>query len=249
VEEPNAHVFLRPKGMTEEIVTLPVPEIDESRCSFCGRCAEICEYNALAVLKDTTLVFEELCHGCGGCSLLCPEEAIREKPRRIGILEKGTRGRIAFVNGRLDVGQAFSPPVIRAVKENLIRDGINLLDAPPGTSCPMVETVKGSDFTILVTEPTPFGLHDLELAVLTLHQMGIPQAVVLNRADLGTTKIREACRRLDVPVWMEIPFHRRIAEAYAVGDSLFSVFPEFKSEFTGLFDKIETAVRRKGTTT
>jgi MinD superfamily P-loop ATPase len=249
VEEPNAHVFLRPEIREREPVNLPIPEIDPDLCTYCGHCAEICEYNALAVLKDDVLVFDELCHGCGGCTRLCPESAVREKPSRVGMLEKGAAGNIRFVHGRLDIGRALSPPIIRAVKSALPADGIHLIDAPPGTSCPMVETVKGSDFTLLVTEPTPFGLNDLRLAAAVLKKLAIPHAVVLNRADLGNAPIREFCREAGIPLWMTIPFDRRIAEAYSEGRSLFSVRPEFKKAFLELFERIQGETRissRKG---
>jgi len=174
VEEPNAYFFLKPELSQKIPVSIPVPEINEKKCDFCGKCAEICEYNALAVLKDTVLVFAELCHGCGGCTLLCPKKAITEKDRQIGIMEIGSTGKITFIHGKLNIGEAMSPPLIREVKKQIKPSETVIIDAPPGTSCPVIESIKGSDFSLLVTEPTPFGLNDLKLAVETLKQMKIP---------------------------------------------------------------------------
>jgi MinD superfamily P-loop ATPase len=165
VEEPNDHIFLKPVITRREAVSIPVPEINEAKCSHCGLCAEVCAYNALAVLPDRVMVFPELCHGCGACSYLCPEKAISEVGRETGVVELGQADGIDFVQGRLDVGEAMPSPVIRRVKEKARPDGVVIIDAPPGTSCPVVESVKGSDFCLLVTEPTPFGFNDLVLAL------------------------------------------------------------------------------------
>ena len=191
VEEPNAHFFLKPQFTNEEVVSIPIPEILEENCTYCGKCAEICAYNALAVLKDNVLVFSELCHGCGGCSLLCPEKAIREKGHRIGTIEFGSAQNIQFIHGRLDIGQAMSPPLIREIKKYRNPTRLVVIDAPPGTSCPVVEAVKGSHFCLLVTEPTPFGLNDLQLTVETLRQMNIPLGVVINRAGIGDSGVED----------------------------------------------------------
>ncbi|GAH15023.1 unnamed protein product, partial [marine sediment metagenome] len=217
VEEPNAYFFLKPELSQKIPVSIPVPEINEKKCDFCGKCAEICEYNALAVLKDTVLVFAELCHGCGGCTLLCPKKAITEKDRQIGIMEIGSTGKITFIHGKLNIGEAMSPPLIRAVKKQINPSETVIIDAPPGTSCPVIESVKGSDFSLLVTEPTPFGLNDLKLAVETLKQMNIPHGVVLNRAGVGDNKVKNYCNRENIPILMEIPMDRKIAEAYSEG--------------------------------
>lgn len=240
VEAPNAHLFMKPKIDQSEAVYTPVPEIDESLCTHCGRCAEVCAYNALAVLKEDVLVFSELCHGCGACSLFCPESAIKETGKRIGVIESGRAGNIRFAHGRLDVGQAMSPPLIRALKKKLDPGRIVVIDAPPGTSCPVIESMKRSDFCLLVTEPTPFGLHDLELAAGAAREMNIPCGVVVNRASLGggDGEIRDFCAREKLPVLMAIPFDRRIAEAYARGQSLLEAFPAYRPEFLKLFAAI-----------
>ena len=239
VEEPNAHFFLKPKLSQKIPVSIPIPEINKEKCDFCGKCAEICEYNALAVLKDTVLVFAELCHGCGGCTLLCPKKAITEKNRPIGIMEIGSTGKINFIHGKLNIGEVMSPPLIREVKKQIKPSETVIIDAPPGTSCPVIETVKGSDFSLLVTEPTPFGLNDLKLAVETLKQMKIPHGVVLNRAGLGDNKVKDYCSRENIPILMEIPMDRKIAEAYSEGKSIIETMPEYKQKFLALYKKIK----------
>jgi MinD superfamily P-loop ATPase len=240
VEEPNAHFFLKPQiEKTREVFTL-VPEIDQSRCTYCGKCAEVCAYNALAVLKDAVLVFSELCHGCGACGLLCPENAIRETGKRIGVIESGRAGDIRFFHGRLDIGQAMSPPLIRALKKEMDSSRTVIIDAPPGTSCPVIESLKRSQFCLLVTEPTPFGLHDLELAVGAAKEMKIPCGVVINRASLGNgeREVREFCAREGLPVLMTIPFDRKIAEAYSQGRTVLESFPAYRTVFLELYESI-----------
>jgi MinD superfamily P-loop ATPase len=240
VEEPNAHFFLKPRIEKSQEVFMPIPEIDESLCNYCGRCAEVCAYHALAVLKDAVLVFSELCHGCGACSLLCPEKAVKEVGKRIGVVESGRAGNILFDHGRLDIGQAMSPPLIRAVKKRLDATRTVIIDAPPGTSCPVVESIKHSDFCLLVTEPTPFGLHDLELAAGAAKQMKITCGTVINRASLsnGGGEVRDFCAREGIPVLMTIPFDRKIAEAYSRGQTLLEAFPGYRTAFLDLFENI-----------
>jgi MinD superfamily P-loop ATPase len=242
VEEPNAHFFLKPQIVESRDVFTLIPEIDESRCTYCGKCAQVCAYHALAVVKGTVLVFSELCHGCGACSLLCPEKAVREVGKRIGVVESGRAGEMAFLQGRLDIGQAMSPPMIRAVKRRLDPGRTVIIDAPPGTSCPVIESVKRSDFCLLVTEPTPFGLHDLALAAATAAEMKIPCGVVINRASLGNGDriIRDFCAAEDIPVMMTIPFDRKIAEAYSRGQTILEAFPVYREKFLELFERIGT---------
>lgn len=241
VEEPNAHFFLKPRFEESREVRKPVPEVDESLCTYCGRCAEVCAYHALAVLKDTVLVFTELCHGCGACRLMCPEKAIREKGERIGVIESGRAGAIRFAHGRLDVGQAMSPPLIRALKKEMDRNRTVVIDAPPGTSCPVIESLKHSDVCLLVTEPTPFGLHDLELAAGAAKALKIPRGVVINRASSGPGEegITDFCAREGIPVLMTIPFDRKIAEAYSRGETILEAFPAYRSAFLNLFETIK----------
>jgi MinD superfamily P-loop ATPase len=244
VEEPNVHIFLRPEIRGSECVTIPVPDVEMEKCNLCRECAEICVYHAIAVLGDQVLTFQELCHACGGCSLVCPADAIREIPREIGTVEWGTAGGIDFVHGRLRIGEAMSPPLIRAVKKRIERSRLVIIDAPPGTSCPVIESIRGADFVLLVTEPTPFGLNDLVLAVQTVRELQIPFSVVVNRAGLGDEEVYHYCRDHAIPVDLEIPFDRRIAEAYSRGELLVEVMAEWRVAFQKLLRSIEERAAR-----
>jgi len=238
VEEPNAHIFLKPRIKNRVPVFIPVPEVDKDKCNFCGKCAEVCTYNAVAVLKTDILVFRELCHGCGACTYFCPQKAIKEVDKEIGFVEIGSKNSLQFVHGRLNIGEAMSPPLTRSVKQyiNPTRDVI--IDVPPGTSCPVIEAIKGSDFCILVTEPTPFGLYDLTLAVEVLRKLKIPFGVVINRSDLGNKKTDDYCKKEDISILMRIPFRKEIAVAYSKGIPVVEAFPEYKKDFRELLDKI-----------
>lgn len=239
VEEPNDHIFLKPAIEKTETVGIPVPVVDEAKCTRCGRCAEVCAYNAIAVLGDYVLTFPQLCHGCGACGYLCPEKAITEEDRETGVIESGNADGIAFVQGRLTVGEAMAPPVIRKVKEKINdSDGIVIIDAPPGMSCPVVESVKGSHFCLLVTEPTPFGLSDLKLAVATMKELGIPCGVVLNRAGNGDETVIDYCQSENIPILMTVPLDMEIARLYSRGITLAEGIPSWQDKFAGLPDKI-----------
>ncbi len=238
VEEPNAHLFLRPNIDYSEVVTVPVPEIDLEKCDFCGKCAEFCQFNAISVMGKNILTFPELCHGCGGCSLICPKEAISERPREIGILEHGFSGEIEFVHGRLKIREAMAVPLIERVKKHIDAEKTVIIDAPPGTSCPVIATIKNSDFVVLVTEPTPFGLHDLRLAVGVARVLRLPMGIVINRADLGDKGVFEYCEKEGIPILMTIPFERGIAESYARGE-LLAKKDIWKDRFLGLWERIK----------
>jgi MinD superfamily P-loop ATPase len=242
VEEPNDHVFLKPKISSNQPVFIAVPKIDEEKCTLCGKCAEVCAYNAIAVLGEHVLTFHELCHGCGACSYLCPEKAISEEERPMGVVEWGNADGIDFVQGKLTVGEAMAPPVIRAVKKHIDSEGINIIDSPPGTSCPVVTTIEGSDFCLLVTEPTPFGLNDLVLAVETVRQLGIANGVILNRAGVGDNSVEEYCRKENIPILLTIPLETEIARFYSRGITLVEGRPEWKEKFVGLFQNIKEIV-------
>jgi MinD superfamily P-loop ATPase len=215
--------------------------VDETKCDGCGKCAEICQYNALAALKTDVLVFPELCHGCGGCMLICPQAAITEGHREIGVLESGHAGIVAFVHGRLRVGEAMAPPLIRSVKKHATGEMLNIIDAPPGTSCPVITAVRGCDYVILVTEPTPFGLHDLKLAVETVREMRLPFGVLINRANIGDDRVRTYCVTEDIHILAEIPDDRRIAEAYSRGEPAVNVLPEYRQAFHRLWADVKKA--------
>ncbi len=239
VEEPNGHLFLKPTIEHREPVTLLVPQVLGDACDRCGHCAQVCQYSALVWLGDKPLVFPELCHSCGGCALVCPKKAILEVPREIGVVETGRAGRVRFVRGVLNVGEAKSPPVIRAVRAAAPDDHWQIIDAPPGTSCPVVTTVRDTDFVLLVTEPTPFGLHDLTLAVQTLRQVGVPMGVVINRADVGDERVATYCAAEGIPVLLTIRDDRGIAEAYSRGDLLVTARPDLRAALAGLWEQLE----------
>jgi MinD superfamily P-loop ATPase len=238
VEAPNAHLFINPSFEGLQTVYLPVPEVDEDRCTYCGKCAEICQFKAIAVVAQNILIFDELCHSCGGCWEICPESAISEGRRELGIIEKGQSNGIEFIHGRLRVGEAMSPPLIKQVRAYQDSQKLTIIDAPPGTSCPVIAAMKESDFVLLVTEPTPFGLHDLKLAVGAVEILQIPSGLVINRSDLGDDAVKKFARQKGLPILMEIPFDRQIAAAYSKGEMLVDVMPQWKEKFLELHDKI-----------
>jgi MinD superfamily P-loop ATPase len=238
VEEPNVHLFINPKNIHREPVLIPVPEVDEDYCDYCGKCTEVCEYHAIAVFSSHILVFPKLCHGCGACSYLCPQKAITEEGREIGVVEIGQAGKIDFVQGRLTIGEALAPPVIREVKKRAWNEGTVIIDVSPGTSCPVVEAVRGSDFCLLVTEPTPFGLNDLELAVGMVKKLGVPSGVVINRVSSGDGQITDYCRNERIPIFLRIPLDSSIARLYSKGIPLIKGMPEWREKFIGLFYRI-----------
>jgi MinD superfamily P-loop ATPase len=245
VEEPNAHIIMKPVITHRETVSIPVPRVAEDKCSYCGRCVEVCAYNAMAVIGRRVLVFPELCHGCGACSYLCPEKAISEHKKEIGVIETGHSEDIAFAHGILAVGEAMAPPVIREVKSRINNNGTVIIDVSPGTSCPVVESVKGSDFCLLVTEPTPFGLNDLALAVEMVRTLNIPCGVVLNRAGEGDNQVEEYCRKERIPVMLTIPLNTDIARLYSRGITLVDGMPQWRKSFSRLFNQIEEIVHER----
>jgi len=242
VEEPNARLFLKPAITGSEAVSIPVPGVDRAKCTGCGKCAEVCAYSAVAVLGERVLVFSELCHGCGACGYLCPEGAISEDGREIGVVEWGASDGMQFAHGRLAVGEPMALPVIRRVKQEAGGGGTVIIDVPPGTSCPVVEAVKGSDFCILVTEPTPFGLNDLVLAVETVRELNIPCGVVLNRAGVGDSRVEAYCHKENIPVLLTIPLDTEIARLYSRGITLVRGRPRWREGFLRLFDRIREMV-------
>ncbi len=252
VEEPNAHIFLQPQIEREETTGILIPEVNDDLCTYCGRCAEVCVFHAIAVIGKQVLVFPELCHGCGSCAYNCPEKAITEVLRPTAKLRWGQASYegtpIAFGEGVLDVGQAMATPVIRELKKKGLpagREAVAILDAPPGNSCPVVETMRGSDFVLLVTEPTPFGLHDLRLAVqVAREELGLPAGVVINRDGVGDDSVERFCAEAGIPILMRIPLDRRIAEAYAQGETIVARLPEYRERFLALYRRIEEEVGR-----
>lgn len=252
VEEPNAALFLTrsllPQTSWERReVGQMVPKVDPDKCTYCGRCAEVCQYNAIAVVGEKVLFFPELCHGCGSCNLNCPEDAIDEVLHVTGTVERASHGLIEFAQGVMNVGEPMAVPIIRQLKQSLIpsengdapEDRPVILDAPPGTACPVVESMSGADFVLMVTEPTPFGLHDLRMAVqVARDELGLPVGVVVNRDGVGDQGVDEYCAAEDIPVLMRIPLDRRIAEAYSEGIPLVEALPEYREKFQDLYDAI-----------
>jgi len=239
VEEPNSHIFIKPVFGRKDTVFIPVPRVDQKKCDGCGRCKEVCVYNAIAVTRKKVLIFPELCHGCGSCAYFCPHDAIKEENREIGVVEIGRKDGIQFIHGKLNIGEMMAPPVIKAVKNNVDKKKTVIIDVPPGTSCPVITAIKDTDFVILVTEPTPFGLNDLSLAVEVVRKLKIPFGIIINRSDLGNKKTDEYCTRENIPILMRIPFSKKIAEIYSRGDPIVGTLPEYKEKFQRLFKKIK----------
>lgn len=243
VEEPNGHLFLKPVITSKVASSIPVPVIDELKCTACGRCVQFCQYKALVRLGKNVMVFPELCHGCGGCTLICPQQAISEQAREIGFVESGTSGVIGFVHGRLNIGEAMSPPLIRDVLKQVNSDSVNIIDAPPGTSCPVIASIRDADFVVLVTEPTPFGLNDLGIALDMVKELGIPHGVVVNRAEEGNHDAEIFCNKRQVEILTGIPDNRKIAECYSRGEMILKNVPEVQQNFEELWESIRKRVK------
>jgi MinD superfamily P-loop ATPase len=238
VEEPNGAIFLKPIIDEDLPVNTEVPVIDQALCTNCGVCAQICQYKALACTGQKVLVFPEMCHACGGCWLACPAKAIRPQPRTIGRLQSGQAGNVLFVQGVINVGEMMSPTMIKQVKASLPSEGLIILDCPPGTSCPVVEAMRGCDYVLLVTEPTPFGLNDLELAAAVARRLDLPCGVVINRADCGDGRTRQFCEQRGIPVVGMVPDDRAIAEAYSRGTTMVEAVPALRPTFAALLEKV-----------
>lgn len=234
VEEPNAHLFLRASLIGEEEISIAVPKIDTTACNACDECVDFCQFNALASFCGAPLVFPELCHGCGGCTLVCSRNAISEEDFRIGVVKTFVDGNITLKSGCLDVGVSLASTLVHSVKARLT-DGVTaILDAPPGTACPAVATLRGADYVVLVTEPTPFGLNDLKLAVDTVRELRLPFGVVINRVGIGDDRVQRFCSEASIPLLLEIPDDRRIAAAYSRGELIVEALPEYRAHFERL---------------
>jgi len=238
VEEPNCHIFLNPSEETSQSVESPVPQVDEAKCTLCGECSKVCQFNAIACLKKSVLTFPELCHGCGGCEFVCPADAITQTGREVGEVRSGDVNGIAFVQGRLRIGEAMAPPLIRAVKEQIDHAHTCIIDAPPGTSCPVIESIRDADFLALVTEPTPFGLNDLRLAVEMARALGLPHGVVINRSGMGDNRTNDYCSNENIPLLGEIPNDRKIAEAYSRGELIVDALPQYRACFEAIWESV-----------
>ncbi|WFS62655.1 ATP-binding protein [Pseudodesulfovibrio thermohalotolerans] len=249
VEEPNLHLFLKPELTDIRKAWIEVPEADESKCTRCRACADLCQFKAITVMADTLLVFPEMCHGCGGCLAVCPEGALFPGRRELGEICRGTAGRHDFVMGRLRVGEAMSPPLMRQIRHlfpGLEKQGDILIDAPPGVSCPAIAAVTDADCIVLVTEPTPFGFHDFKLAWEAFTPLNKPMGAVINRSDLGDATVLDFCRENNIPVWAEIPYSREIAEAYSRGEVIADALRELEQTFVDLREHMRTAAAQGG---
>lgn len=238
VEEPNVHTLLHPINIQTSPVTVPTPSVNQDKCTLCGKCAEFCQFNAIFVGKTKVMIYNEMCHSCGGCKLVCPEDAITEFERPIGKIHQSTIGDIRLVYGELSIGEPIATTLIQSVKTHVKTDEINILDAPPGTACPVIETMRESDYIVLVTEPTPFGLHDLSMTVDVVRELEIPFGVIINRAGIGDEGVAEFCEKNDIPILLEIPFNRQIAELYSRGIPFVQEMPEWRQQFQDLFNHI-----------
>ena len=249
VEAPNAHIFIRPDLDYGKNVEMLIPEVDADLCTGCGRCAEVCQFHAIVVLGGQTLVFPELCHGCGSCAMVCPEDAIREVPRTLGILEGGLSPEgIKFGHGLLNVGEPMAVPVIKQLKKwrDVMDSEAVILDSPPGASCPVVESIRGADFVLLVTEPTPFGLHDLRQAYELTQEVDIPAGLIINRDGIGNADVEAYCEEIGLPVLMRIPLEREIGHGLAQGKSLLEIHPQYEEAFRTLYDQMADLAGTKG---
>jgi MinD superfamily P-loop ATPase len=242
VEEPNAYLFFPQRTLLESgECSVPVPVIDEKKCTHCGKCSEACAYHALAVLPETVLLFPELCHGCGACTIICPENAVSETIRSVGEIFRARSCGLEIIWGELALGEARTTPLIKAVKKKA-GDGMVIVDCPPGTSCSLVESVRGTDFCLLVTEPTPFGLYDLDIALRVLEKMNIPRAVLVNKSGMGDRNVYKYLEKREIPLLMEIPLDRKIAELYSQGEIFALKMPEWKAKFAGMVRAIEEMI-------
>jgi len=238
VEEPNGHIFLKPELISRERCTVIVPQILEEKCTYCGKCCDICHFNAITLFAKTIMTFPEMCHSCLGCFQVCADKAIVRSEREIGVLESGMAGHISFVHGRMRVGEAMGVPLLKAVKKKADKEALVIIDAPPGTSCPFVEAISDADYVILVTEPTPFGLHDLKLAAEVLFNFSKPCGVIINRADLGDARVEQWCKKENIPVLLKIPFERKVAEGYARGQTLVEIRPDLCPSLQALIQEV-----------
>ena len=247
VEAPNGHLFLKPIISSESDAVVMIPEWLEERCTLCGKCTEVCQFHALVKAGQKIMVFPQLCHGCGSCSLNCQEQAFREVPYPIGKLQFGiTPDGIRFSNGLLTIGEPMATPIIRQLKKAHPQqpDEIEIRDAPPGASCSVVETLRGTDFVLLVTEPTSFGLHDLRQMVSIVKEMHIPAGIIVNRDGMNGAGMEDALLSFDLPILMKIPFDRELATGLARGETIIQIRPDYKQKFQEMYFQVKEIIRK-----
>ena len=242
VEGPNSHIFFKEPMVKLRDVSIPAPVFDLEICTLCGKCADFCQYNAISIVGEKLLFFEELCHGCGGCKIICPVDAITERDHHIGIIEKGGNEKLVMYHGLLNIGEPFGVPIIKELKDYADNSKTTIIDSSPGTACPAVEAMRDSDYCILVTEPTPFGLHDLTLSVGVIREIGTPFGVVVNRDGIGDDRVEKYCKDENIPLLAKIPNDIGIAKLYSKGIPIVEGLPEYKALFTGIYDKIKEAI-------
>ncbi len=243
VEEPNTHLFFKPENTESRKVSTMIPKVDPDLCNACGACQEICQFSAIILIAGSVMVFPEMCHSCKGCLMVCPTGAIAPSSRELGEIVHSRAGSIDLFYGKLRVGEAMSPPLIEKVKEHSDREGLTIIDAPPGTSCPVISALRSSDFVLLVTEPTPFGLNDLKLAVETVKKLNLPMGLVINRSDIGDGEVKKYAAKENLPILLEIPDRRDIAENYSRGVAMVEAFPEMKAAFKTLLATVKGTIK------
>lgn len=240
VEEPNASIFLKPIVTEEEKIFVEYPLVNYEKCNLCGKCGELCKFNSIIPAKNTVLVFKESCHSCGGCELVCPTSAIKYEKREIGKVIKGKTKFDGYMEyGLLNIGELSGVKIIKALKDNIKDKELVIIDSPPGTSCATVAAVEDSDFAIIVTEPTPFGISDMKMVVEMLREMKIPFGVFVNKADLGDIEVYEYCRKEKIDILGEIPFDKEIAAYYSKGQLFSQYSPHYKEVFEKLLQEIK----------
>ncbi len=239
VEEPNSYFFIKPQITQKIPIYTQIPQVDKNKCNFCAKCSKICAYNAIAVVKTEVLIFDNLCHGCGACSFFCPQKAIKEVNKEIGFIEIGEKENLKFIHGKLKIGQAIPTPLIKAVKSYINGFDFTIIDAPPGANCSVVESVKNTDFCIVVTEPTPFGLSDMIQLTQLLKRLGIKFGVIINKENLGDERVEKFCKENDIPILLKIPFLREVSFQSAKGQILTKILPEYKREFDKVIERIK----------
>jgi len=238
VEAPNCHIFLKPEILSKETLYLTVPDVIEGKCTYCGKCSDLCKFKSISVFGNNIMFFPELCHSCGGCFLICPEKALFKSKRTIGVIEKAVSGNLLFTHGILRIGEAMSPPLIKALKKTEQIREIRIIDSPPGTSCPVVAAVAGVDYCVLVTEPTPFGFYDLKLIAGMLDKTKIPYGVIINRHTSDVSEVEKWCDEKKIPIHLRIPFNKNIAHDYSRGISLIKTMPEIRDSFLKLIEDL-----------